>query len=123
MKEVILEIVKSCIIGFSIIVGMLICLGYLLSKAAKIKYKAEDLLPAFKDYLDKVEIEEWYEQRADVSTIIKHLANGTVPPEIEKYQIKKELLIHTDSHGQGSTFRFENKYTVIDLKPDSEINS
>ena len=41
MKEVILEICKGIIVGFSIIIGMLICLGYLLSKAAKIKYKPE----------------------------------------------------------------------------------
>ena len=46
-----------------------------------------------------------------------------VPPEVENYQIKKELLIHTDSHGNGSTFKFENNYTVIELKPIHEPNS
>lgn len=117
MKELLFEIFKGGIIGISIIMGMLICMGYLLSKAQKVKYKAEDLLPAFKTYLDKVESEEWYEQRAAVVDIIKQLRNGIVPPEVENYQMKKELLIHTDSHGNGSTFKFENKYTVLELKP------
>jgi hypothetical protein len=117
MKELLFEIIKAGIIGFSIIIGMLLCLGYLLNKAQKIKYRPDDLLPAFKEYLKKVEVEEWYEQRAEVQHIIDMLSNGILTPAIEKYQIKKELLIHTDSHGEGSTFKFENKYTVIELKP------
>lgn len=112
-----IELLKGVIIAIGIIIGMLAVLVIIMSKAQKVKYKAEELLPAFALYLNKIQEEEWYEQRTEVLEIIKELTKGNVPESIEKYHIKKEVLIHTESHGNGSTFRFESKYTVLELKP------
>lgn len=106
------------IVGISVIIGLLAIVGVIGVKMQKIKHKPDDLLPAFVAYLSKIDEEEWYEQRTEVLEIIKELAKGNLPEElIDKYQIKKDLLIHTESHGNGSTFRFESKYTILELKP------
>ena len=111
---------QGFLIAAGIIIGMLAIFTKIVMRMQKVKYKASDLLPAFIEYLQKVHDEEWYEQRDEVLEIIKELTHDRVPDSIEHYRLKKDVLLHTESHGSGTTLRIEAKYAVIEKKPEEE---
>jgi len=86
-------------------------------KKKKTTYNSDELLPAFKSYLNTIKEKEKYEEIKDVEEIIINLSKGLLPDSLNNYEIKKDnSLLIRENVGQGNEIAFVNKYKVIGIK-------
>ena len=113
-----IELVKGIILAFGMIIGFVIMAVTIikLAKRKDGKYKAEDLLPAFNEYLAKVKKDELFEQIKDVDAIIAELGKGIVPETVKNYFIKRDTEVQTSDENGAPSFKIVTKYIIINRK-------
>ncbi|WP_228853256.1 hypothetical protein [Aegicerativicinus sediminis] len=112
-----IEILKGFAMGFGVISGMVISFFMMVIilkkiKGSNTKYKTDELLEAFEDYLMEIEEKEKYEEISIVELIISHLKKGEVIEEVYSYRIKKDVELVTEEFDSSGTVRINTYYTI-----------
>lgn len=116
--EFLAELLKGVILAVGVIVGLFICVAFIFRKInTGSLYTPEDLIKAFENYLQEIKSDEKYEQILIVDWIIHQLMSGTVPDEVNKYQIKEDSCLLMKEVDGNMSIKIHRTYKVIGLKP------
>jgi hypothetical protein len=120
----VLEMLKGLILGFSVIIGMMLCIMLFVKLAMRQKeeYDPAKLAAAFSDYLQIVHDTEQFEEIREIEFILDELKALRMPEAIDKYKIITERLIKVDTERSSRFLKLITKYQIAG-KPIKDDNT